>query len=287
MPSVISRCAAVAVRLLRVTVQLVLPCPPHPTCCAVGVGGAVTDAVILVIVPRPLWSLFPRLNGPDDPGLAGTGFWPGAALPPLFEQVYVATPVTVRLAIAGVFPSPLKLPPVRVTDAPLKVVVGSDFTVTAASAIEDVTAKASSAVTISHRDFLIMVPFGRDRRFGASTGSAPALRQHGCRGGADNACRPEDAEVTVRAAESTSSTLGKSPSVASYPVISHKNATKLACIRAPAARARSAPTGTRAQQGKPEPMRLDSFRLALVGHRLPRQKRQELGKSHLSPRSFL
>ncbi len=137
MPSVISRCAAVAVRLLRVTVQLVLPCPPHPTCCAVGVGGAVTDAVILVIVPRPLWSLFPRLNGPDDPGLAGTGFWPGAALPPLFEQVYVATPVTVRLAIAGVFPSPLKLPPVRVTDAPLKVAVGSDFTVTAASAIEE------------------------------------------------------------------------------------------------------------------------------------------------------
>ncbi len=105
----------------------------------------------------------------------------------------------------------------EVTDAPLKVAVGSDFTVTAASAIEDVTAKASSAVTISHRDFLIMVPFGRDRRFGASTGSAPALRQHGCRGGADNACRPEDAEVTVRAAESTSSTLGKSPSVASYP----------------------------------------------------------------------
>jgi hypothetical protein len=69
----------VAVKVLRVTVHWVLPCPPHPTCCAVGVGGAVTVAVILVIVPRPLWSLLPRLNGHDDPDCAGTGFWPGDA----------------------------------------------------------------------------------------------------------------------------------------------------------------------------------------------------------------
>src|SRR6266516_446577 len=105
---VISRWAAVAVRLLSVTVHLVLPVPPHPPCCAVGLAGAVTDAVILVMVPRPLWSLLPRLNGPDDPGFAGTGFWPGAAFPPWFVHVYVACPVAVRLAIAGTFPSPLK-----------------------------------------------------------------------------------------------------------------------------------------------------------------------------------
>src|SRR6266566_3465096 len=111
---VISRWAAVAVRLLSVTVHLVLPVPPHPTCCAVGVAGADTDAVMLVIVPRPLWSLLPRLNGPDDPGCAATGFWPGDALPPWFVHVYVADPVTVRLANAGVLPSPLKLPSVRV-----------------------------------------------------------------------------------------------------------------------------------------------------------------------------
>src|SRR5437773_10014437 len=33
--------------------------------------------------------------------------------------------------MAGVLPSPLKLPPVRVTEAPLKLAVGSDLTVTA------------------------------------------------------------------------------------------------------------------------------------------------------------
>src|SRR6266496_2493155 len=97
-PCVTSRCAAVAVRVLSVTVQLLLPPPPHPTCCGVGVGGAVTDAVRPEIVPRPLWSALPRSTGPDDPDCAGTGFWPGASLPPLFEHVYVADPVTVRVA---------------------------------------------------------------------------------------------------------------------------------------------------------------------------------------------
>ena len=43
----------------------------------------------------------------------------------------MARPVAVRLAMAGVLPSPLKLPPVRVTEAPLKLAVGSDLTVTA------------------------------------------------------------------------------------------------------------------------------------------------------------
>jgi hypothetical protein len=73
--------------------------------------------------------------------------------------VYETVPVTVRVAIAGTLPSPLKLPPVRFTVAPLKVAVGSDFTLTAASAIEDVMAKATSAATINRRDFLIIVPF--------------------------------------------------------------------------------------------------------------------------------
>jgi hypothetical protein len=63
------------------------------------------------------------------------------------------------LANASIFPSPLKLPPVRFTVAPLKVAVGSDFTLTAATAVEDVTATASSAATMSHKGFLIVVPF--------------------------------------------------------------------------------------------------------------------------------
>jgi hypothetical protein len=133
--------------------------PPHPTCCGEGVGPAVTDAVRSVIVPRPLWSALPR-SWFADPGCAGTGFWPGDAFPPWFVHVYVADPCTVRVAIAGTLPSPLKLPPVSVTDAPLKVAVGSDFTLTAASAVEGMAATASSAATISNRNFLIKVPFG-------------------------------------------------------------------------------------------------------------------------------
>jgi hypothetical protein len=39
------------------------------------------------------------------------------------------------------------------------VAVGSDFTLTAATAVEDVTATASSAATMSHKGFLIVVPF--------------------------------------------------------------------------------------------------------------------------------
>jgi hypothetical protein len=67
--------------------------------------------------------------------------------------------VAVRVAFAGTLPNPLKLPPVRFTDAPLKVADGNDFTFTAASAVEDIAAAPNSAMTMSHLDFLIMVPF--------------------------------------------------------------------------------------------------------------------------------
>jgi hypothetical protein len=46
--------------------------------------------------------------------------------------------------IASVFPSPLKLPPDTVADAPLKLIVGSCFTVTAASAVDVMTTAATS-----------------------------------------------------------------------------------------------------------------------------------------------
>jgi hypothetical protein len=81
-------------------------------------------------------------------------------LPPWFVHVYVADPKAVRVAIAGTLPSPLKLPPVRLTDAPLKVAVGSDFTLTSANAFEGMAATASSAATMSTRNFLTRVPFG-------------------------------------------------------------------------------------------------------------------------------
>jgi hypothetical protein len=74
--------------------------------------------------------------------------------------------VTVSSAFASIFPSPLNSPPVSVTVAPLKLAVGSDFTLTAASAIDDIAAVASSAAPVSHmdfrimrRDFLIVIPF--------------------------------------------------------------------------------------------------------------------------------
>src|SRR5262249_10088184 len=87
------------------------------------------------------------------------GFWPGEGWPCGFRHVYVACPLTVSLANASVLPSPLNSPPLTVTVAPLKEAVGSFFTLTAASAIEDVAATASSVAGISHRAFLIMVPF--------------------------------------------------------------------------------------------------------------------------------
>jgi len=68
--------------------------------------------------------------------------------------VNVADPVTVRVAIAGTFPKPLKFPPVTVTDAPLNVAVGSDFTFTAARAVAVMTAATSTAMTIEIRRML-------------------------------------------------------------------------------------------------------------------------------------
>src|SRR5438477_5111615 len=91
------------------------------------------------------------------------------------------------------FPSPLKLPPETVTEAASgepKVAVGSDFTVTAASATEEVIAATTAAATVSRRDFLILVPFAiRASRFGrverARGGlAAPLPSLAGARGGA-------------------------------------------------------------------------------------------------------
>jgi hypothetical protein len=48
-----------------------------------------------------------------------------------------------------VFPSPLKLPPDTVADAPLKLIVGSCFTVTAASAVPVMMTAATSTATTS------------------------------------------------------------------------------------------------------------------------------------------
>ena len=60
-----------------------------------------------------------------------------------------------RMAIAGTLPSPLKLPPNKVTDAASgfpKSATGSLFTLTAASALEDVRARANSAAPVSNRN---------------------------------------------------------------------------------------------------------------------------------------
>jgi hypothetical protein len=67
--------------------------------------------------------------------------------------------VAVRVAIAGTFPNPLKLPPVSVTDAPLKEAVGSDFTLTAAIALEDMRTTANTVVRSSPMNFFIVEPF--------------------------------------------------------------------------------------------------------------------------------
>jgi hypothetical protein len=67
------RWAAVAWRLLKVTVHSVFPVPPQPTCWAVGVGGAVTVAVIGGIVARPCLSVASCTSG-ETPDWAATGF---------------------------------------------------------------------------------------------------------------------------------------------------------------------------------------------------------------------
>src|SRR6476660_3004544 len=94
LPCVITRFAPVTVTTGLTTVHCVLPVPPHPTVRAEGVGsGGVAVAVILVIVPRPLWSLFPR-SAFVLPGCAATGFCPGDICPCWFVQSYETVPVT-------------------------------------------------------------------------------------------------------------------------------------------------------------------------------------------------
>ena len=69
------------------------------------------------------------------------------------------------------FPSPLKLPPDTVADAPLKLIVGSCFTVTAASAVAVMTAAATStATTTSHLDFFISLSLSMIKQRGGPIG---------------------------------------------------------------------------------------------------------------------
>src|SRR5688500_8827502 len=101
------------------------------------VCGAVRVALTLT-VPRPLRSVLPKSCSGDNV-CTGTGFWPGAALPPLFVQVYVAKPTTSSWAVAGFWlPRPL-ISPVAVTVSPEKVtsrlwMVAAPSTVVALSA---------------------------------------------------------------------------------------------------------------------------------------------------------
>src|SRR5438128_264776 len=60
-------------------------------------------------VPRPLWSA-ERLTGALPWVTAGTGFAPGATLPPPFWHVYAAFPARTILATAGWLPKPLPSP---------------------------------------------------------------------------------------------------------------------------------------------------------------------------------
>jgi len=77
--------------------------------------------------------------------------------------------MAVRVANAGVFPSPLKSPPVTVTEAPLKVAVGRPaLLLTAARAVTDdvaMTAKIATGKMITLRiRFLLEFPkFPRER----------------------------------------------------------------------------------------------------------------------------
>src|SRR5262249_18325564 len=153
-PCAITSCAPVTCTTGSTTLHWVLPPPPQPAACAVGVGPAVAVAVIVVIVPRPLWSALPR-PAVVEPGCAGTGFWPGTFVwPEGFEHVYVSDPKTVTGASAGPPPRPLKWPPLRVAAAAWgsqKVIVGSAFTLTAASAPPVRAAATSTAMRIEIR----------------------------------------------------------------------------------------------------------------------------------------
>ena len=134
-----------------------LPAPPQPTAWADGVVGAETDAEIELIVARPWWSLLPRFTGPDDPDAASTGFWPGDAVtlwvPALVRRKPRHGQVRKRRNVAQT----TEFPPDTVTDAPLKLAVGSRFTDTAAWAAvtTPMTNTTISAATIPPRDVLV------------------------------------------------------------------------------------------------------------------------------------
>src|SRR5881628_2229071 len=72
------------------------------------VGDAVIGPTVRFKTPRPLWSALPRFCEPVVD--AGTGFWPGEALPPLFWHVYRTVPARTIVATAGWLPKPLPSP---------------------------------------------------------------------------------------------------------------------------------------------------------------------------------
>ena len=98
----ITSVALVTVNELNVAVQLE---PGQPASFAPIWSGADRVAVTLT-GDRPFFWLSLRLTSGDAP-VAGCGFWPGAALPPLFVQVYWAVPLTNSWAVAGSLPRPL------------------------------------------------------------------------------------------------------------------------------------------------------------------------------------
>src|SRR5829696_1540083 len=113
---------------LSVAVQLL---PGQPAVLAGIWSGAVRVAETLT-VSRPFFWLSLSATSGEAP-VAGCGFWPGAALPPLFVHVYRAVPLTRSWAVAGSLPRPLTLN-VAVAVAPLNVTVGPLWKVSAANA---------------------------------------------------------------------------------------------------------------------------------------------------------
>src|SRR6266511_1037967 len=117
------------------------------------VEDAVMGPTVRFRTPRPLWSALPRSCEPVV--VAGTGFWPAAALPPLFWHVYRTVPLRTIVAIAGWLPKPLPSPvAVNVLDTPVPfcVNVGPECHVTAAKAVPAVKTSPAMAVATENAD---------------------------------------------------------------------------------------------------------------------------------------
>src|SRR6266540_4212854 len=122
------------------------------------VEDAVMGPTVRFRLPRPLWSALPRSWLPVV--VAGTGFWPGAWLPPLFWHVYRTVPLRTIVAIAGWLPKPLPSPvAVNVSSAVFRmpsepgfwVKVGPECHVTAARATAAARLATTSGMVITKR----------------------------------------------------------------------------------------------------------------------------------------